>query len=91
MRKMLLSLIAAGAALAVATPALARDNCGRGYHRVYNGRCVPNRYVDRGPVYVDRGPAVRLVIGNYYPNRGYWDGRRYYQHRTRWSGGWRYR
>ena len=26
-------------------------------------------------------PAVRLVIGNYYPNRGYWDGRRYYQHR----------
>jgi hypothetical protein len=88
MRKMVLSLLAAGTALAVATPALARDNCGRGYHRVYNGRCVPNR---GAPVYVDRGPAVRLVIGNFYNGRGYWDGRRYYQHRYRHNNGWRYR
>ena len=44
MRKMLLSLLAVGTTLAVATPALARDNCGRGYHRIYKGRCVPNRY-----------------------------------------------
>ena len=88
MRKIVLSLIAAGTALAVASPALAREGCGPGGHRNYNGRCVPNR---GGPVYVDRGPSVRLVIGNHYPGRGYWDGRRYYQQRYRHHGGWRYR
>ncbi len=95
MRKMLLSLLAAGTVLTAATPALARQGCGRDFHRGAYGRCVPNRggpiLVERGPAYVNRGPAVRLVIGNYYPSRGYWDGRRYYQHRTRWHRGWRYR
>jgi hypothetical protein len=87
MRKMILALAAAGTMLAVATPAMARDGCGRGFHQGYRGHCVPNR----GPGYVDRGPAVRLVIGNYYGGRGYWDGRRYWHHRERWNGGWRYR
>jgi hypothetical protein len=32
-----------------------------------------------------------LVIGTYYHGRGYWDGHRYWQHRDRWHGGWRYR
>jgi hypothetical protein len=37
------------------------------------------------------GPGGALVIGTYYPRRGYWDGRRYWAHRDRWHGGWRYR
>jgi hypothetical protein len=32
-----------------------------------------------------------LVIGNFYHGRGYWDGHRYWGHRERWHGGWRYR
>ena len=88
MRKIILSLLATGTMFAIAPPALARDGCGRDGHRNPRGHCVPNR---GGPVYVDRGPAVRLVIGNYYHGRGYWDGRRYYQNRERWRGGWRYR
>jgi hypothetical protein len=32
-----------------------------------------------------------MVIGTYYPHQGYWDGHRYWQHRDRWHGGWRYR
>lgn len=87
MRKIVLSLLAAGTVLATAAPAMARDGCGPGGHRGPYGHCRPNR----GPVYVAPAPAVRLVIGNYYPNRGYWDGRRYYQHRDHWRGGWRYR
>jgi hypothetical protein len=33
----------------------------------------------------------RLVIGNFYTGRGYWDGRRYWQRRYRYNNGWRYR
>lgn len=87
MRTMLIALAAAGSTLALATPALAREGCGPGGHRAYNGRCVPNR----GPGYAARGPEVRLVVGNYYHGRGYWDGRRYYQQRYRYHNGWRYR
>ena len=87
MRKIILALVAAGTALGVAPPALAREGCGPGFHRGPYGHCQPNRR----PGYVVRGPAVRLVIGNYYHGRGYWDGRRYYQHRERWHNGWRYR
>ncbi len=87
MRKLILTLAAAGSVLAVATPAFAREGCGRGYHRGWRDRCVPND----GPRYAARGPDVRLVIGNYYTGRGYWDGRRYWQRRERWNGGWRYR
>lgn len=65
----------------VAQPALARDGCGRDFHRGPRGHCRPNR-----------GPGVETVrIGVFYPGRGYWDGRRYWQHRERWRGGWRYR
>lgn len=87
MRNLLIALAAAGSTLAIATPALARQGCGPGFHRGYYGRCIPNR----GNRYYARGPAVRLVIGNYYTGRGYWDGRRYWQHRYRWHNGWRYR
>ncbi|WP_116092430.1 GCG_CRPN prefix-to-repeats domain-containing protein [Sphingomonas crusticola] len=84
MKKYLLLALAAGATLVAAAPADARQGCGPGGHRDYYGHCRPNR----GPVYA--GPRT-LVIGTYYPGRGYWDGRRYYQHRERWHRGWRYR
>lgn len=87
MRKMILALAAVGTMLVAATPAMARQGCGRGFHRGYYGRCIPNR----GPGWVAPGPSVRLVIGRYYPHRGYWDGRRYWRHREHWRGGWRYR
>lgn len=96
MNKLLTAALTASAALVTiaAVPAQARDGCGRGYHRGWDNRCMPNR----GDYYrygrdraVVAAPGVRLVIGNYYPNQGYWDGRRYWQHRYRWRNGWRYR
>jgi hypothetical protein len=52
-------------------------------HRGPYGHCRPN-----GAVAVGVGP---LVVGTLYPGRGYWDGHRYWAHRERWHGGWRYR
>ncbi len=37
--------------------------------------------------YVVVGPRV----GVFYTGRGWWDGHRYWGHRYRWHGGWRYR
>ncbi len=86
MRNNLIAIAAIAAGLA-ATPALAADGCGRDFHRIFNGRCVPNRPVERVVV---GGPGVELVVGRFYPGRGYWDGRRYYWHRREWHHGWRY-
>lgn len=86
MKKIFAVALVAGAALASATPALARDGCGRGFHQGPRGHCRPDR--GRGVVAVAPGG---LVIGNYYGGRGYWDGRRYYQQRYRYRNGWRYR
>ncbi|MBC7496476.1 MAG: hypothetical protein H7243_04840 [Sphingomonadaceae bacterium] len=85
--KTVLTLILAGAALAGATAAAARDGCGPGGHRGPSGHCQPNGYHTGPGVIV----APRLVIGGFYPNRGYWDGHRYRERRERWHGGWRYR
>ena len=84
MNKFLMATIAAGVALAGTTAAEARDGCGPGGHRGPYGRCRPNG----GPAFVAPGA---IVIGQYYPGRGYWDGHRYYQHRERFHGDWRYR
>lgn len=73
--------LAAATALAVASPADARQGCGPGMHRTPHGMCVPNR----GP----QGQA--WVVGRYYQGRGYWYQNRWYQHRVRWHNGWRYR
>jgi hypothetical protein len=95
MSKILAIALAAGAAIVASAPADAAQGCGPGLHRGPYGHCRPNG----GPGY-GRGPGFRgdgygrgpvLVIGNYYQGRGYWDGRRYYQHRERFRGGWRYR
>jgi hypothetical protein len=84
MKKILLATLAAGAALTAIAPAEARQGCGPGAHRGPGGYCRPNR---EGPVLVAPG----LRIGVFYPGRGYWDGGRYWGHRYRWHGGWRYR
>ncbi|MDE1915513.1 MAG: hypothetical protein KGJ57_10805 [Sphingomonadales bacterium] len=94
-RTYLLAAMASGlVAMAVASPAQAREGCGRGWHRGPAGHCRPNvpppHHGRPGvAIGVPGGPA--LVIGRFYPGRGYWDGRRYWHHRERWHGRWRYR
>ena len=85
MTKILLAVLAASAALTMASAANAEGGCGPGFHRGPYGGCRPNR--GPGPVFVAPGlPA----IGVFYPGRGYWDGRRYWANRYRFHGGWRY-
>jgi len=88
MKKLLMIAIAAGTAFVATAPADARQGCGSGWHRGPGGHCRPNHGPGYGRGY---GRAPGYVIGNYYPNRGYWDGRRFYHNRYRHHGGWRYR
>jgi len=85
MRKLLTATLAIGVALTAVSAADAREGCGRGGHRGDYGHCRPNR----------GGPGVGrrdvLVVDRFYQGRGYWDGHRYWQHRDRREGGWRYR
>jgi hypothetical protein len=83
MRKLLLSTLALSAAIVSSVPAEARQGCGAGFHRGYHGRCIANRGYGVGP--------GRPVVGIFYSGRGYWYGGRYWAHRHRWHGGWRYR
>jgi hypothetical protein len=83
-KKTLFAAIAAGVALAGVTTADAAGGCGIGFHRGPYGGCRPNG----GPAVVAVGVPV---LGIFYPGRGYWDGHRYWGHRDRWNGGWRYR
>jgi hypothetical protein len=78
--------LAAGIALGTTSLAEAREGCGPGYHRGPAGHCRPNGGGGVGVAVTPHG----LVIGNFYRGRGYWDGRRYYQHRRRAHSGWRY-
>ena len=88
MKKLILAALAAGTMIAAtATAAEAAQGCGPGFHRGAYGHCRPNRGPAPG-VGIAVGP---LVIGNFYHGRGYWDGHRYWGHRERWHGGWRYR
>lgn len=66
-------------ALAVASPATAREGCGPGFHRMSNGMCRPNQ-----------GTRARWVEDHYYPGHGYWSHNRWYQHRHRRNGVWVY-
>jgi hypothetical protein len=78
--KMLATIgVASLLAIAAASPAAARQGCGRGFHRAPNGMCRPNMR------------QQMWVVGRYYPGRGYWDGRRWWRHRYRYRNGWRYR
>ena len=83
MNKLFAIALAAAVVVGGTSAASARDGCGRDGHRGPAGHCRPNR---GGEVVV-----VRPAVGVFYPGRGYWDGRRYYQHRYRHHNGWRYR
>src|SRR5262245_50708673 len=85
MKKLIIIAFTSVAALtAVVSTADAAQGCGVGFHRGPYGHCRPNA---PGPVVVvPGGPRV----GVYYHGRGYWDGHRYWVHRDRWHGGWRY-
>jgi hypothetical protein len=85
MKRIFAVALAAGVAFAAMSPAQARQGCGPGFHRGPYGHCRPNR----GPGVVAVAPG--LVVGNFYGGRGYWDGRRYWQHRYRRHNGWGYR
>ena len=85
MKKLMLMAVAATAfAGTVATTARrgARD-------AVADFTAGPRDTADRMADAMRGGPV--LVIGQFYGGRGYWDGRRYYQHRVRHNNGWRYR
>lgn len=84
MRKTILGIVAVSAMLGMASAAETAQGCGVGWHRGPYGHCHP----DRGPVVVVPGP---VAVGVFYPGRGWWDGHRYWWHRDRWQGGWRYR
>ena len=84
MKKLIFTALAATAMFAALAPSEAAQGCGPGFHRGPYGHCRPNGAVADVRV----GP---LVIGTFYPGRGYWDGHRYWMHRERWHGGWRYR
>lgn len=71
-------------AVGAGATAEARDGCGPGWHLGPYGRhCIRN----------EGGAAVVINpgIGVFVTGRGYWDGHRYWWHRERWRGGWRYR
>jgi hypothetical protein len=94
MKKLVAFALAAGMTLGAVSTANAAEGCGRGFQRGYHGRCVPMR--GYGPGYGRGRDRVvvapgGLIVGNFYQGRGYWDGRRYYQHRERFNNGWRYR
>lgn len=77
----LLALIglASAAALAIVSPAQARQGCGAGAHRGPYGHCRSNM----------NGGA--FVVGRYYQHHGWWDGHRWEHHRYRYHHAWRYR
>jgi hypothetical protein len=84
MKKIMLVALGATAALTMVASADASGGCGPAFHRGPYGGCRPNGR----PVAVVPGG---VAVGVFYPGRGYWDGHRYWQHRDRWHGGWRYR
>ncbi|MGO7119451.1 GCG_CRPN prefix-to-repeats domain-containing protein [Rhizobium leguminosarum] len=86
MKRLLLIAFTSVAALTAVVPAAeARQGCGLGFHRGPYGGCRPNR-APGGVVVVPAGPRV----GIFHEGRGYWDGHRYWAHRTQMHHGWRY-
>ena len=59
MKKILLCVALATASLATAAPAMARDGCGGGWYRAWDGRCYP---MGRAVV-VDNRPGASGNIG----------------------------
>jgi hypothetical protein len=72
--------IASAAAMIAVAPASARQGCGPGFHRSYNGMCRPNR----------DNMQVQFVEGRYYHGRGYWWHNGWHHRRYRRNGVWIY-
>ena len=84
MKKMLAVAFVAAAIAGTSSTADARDGCGLGWHAGPHGRhCFRNT----GSEEVIINPGVGVFVTGH----GYWDGHRYWWHRDRWHGGWRYR
>jgi hypothetical protein len=95
MKTLMLAVLGVGLAMSTAPSAHARDGCGLGFHRAFNGVCYPNHvYGGPGPVVVGvPGPVVvlhRAAPGFFYPGHGWWDGYHYWRHRAYCGGGWHY-
>lgn len=90
MKKIIMVALLATAAVGISSAALAEGGCGRGGHRGPWGHCRSNGGYYGGPAVVAVAPGG-LVVDQWYGGRGYWDGHRYWMHRDRWHGGWRYR
>lgn len=71
MKKILLCVALATASLATAAPAMARDGCGGGWYRAWDGRCYP-----MGRTVVVERPGW----GYYHGWHGYWGHPHYWHH-----------
>ena len=87
-----------GLAVTAAAPAEAGVSVGigigaPGYAHPHARWCYrhPHRCGYRNGGYYATGYSGAPTIGVYYGSRGWWDGHRYWGHRYRWHGGWRYR
>ena len=81
----LAAVMAGGLAATAAGPATAAVHVGIGI-----GVPVAHRHWCRHrPCH--RAVIVAPRIGVFYTGRGWWDGHRYWAHRERWHGHWRYR
>jgi len=77
--RILIALSAASVvAIAAPSPADAREGCGPGFHRAWNGLCRANR------------GNREYVVGQYYQGEGYWYNNRMWRHRHRRNGVWIY-
>lgn len=86
MKKIFAAAFVAAVALVTTSAAEAAGGCGPGWHPgPYGHRCYRN--AGPGPALVIGVPGIGVYVGG----RGYWDGHRYWRHRDRWHGGWRYR
>lgn len=90
------------AGLAMATPADAGVHVGIGvagpayYHGGHRAWCYHHPHKCGYARGYYGGPRVAVGIGGprigvFYTGRGWWDGHRYWGHRERWHGRWRYR
>jgi len=87
MKNFLLGALCAAATIAAVAPANAAGDCGLAKHRGPEGGCR----VNAGGRLIDSTAHGNVVVGSFYPGRGYWDGHRYWAHRYSYQGGWRYR
>jgi hypothetical protein len=86
MKNFLLGALCAAATIAAVSPAFAAGDCGLARHRA-NGGC----HLNKGGRLIATTGHGNVVVGSFYPGRGYWDGHRYWAHRDAYQGGWRYR